>query len=105
MADSLGTISLGTAAISTLGPTVESTMGDEESQILASVTTTTATPTTTTAQSINYLSADAAVQTAQAVSYVETYNQEEIDELVAQIDLVLEEQNSNQDVYVKSLRK
>lgn len=47
----------------------------------------------------------AAVQTAQAVNYVETYTQEEIDELVAQIDFVLEEQNSNQDVYVKSLRK
>ena len=59
MADSLGTISLGTAAVSTLGPTVSSTMGDDDLQILATVMTSTATPTTTTAQSINYLSADA----------------------------------------------
>ena len=48
------------------------------------------------------------IKLSQAVNYVETYNQEEINDLVNQIDLILAENDvnvNNQDVYVRSLKK
>lgn len=48
-------------------------------------------------------------QTIQAVNYVESYNQEEIDDLLSQVNSQLEGYDitieDNQDVYVKRLKK
>ena len=86
-------------------PSLMTTPNDVDYKIGACMTSSTATPTTTTAQTISDFTTEAPVQTCQAVSYIETYNEEEISELVAQIDSILDEQNTNQDVYVRTLRK
>ena len=97
-----------TTGLATAGGATELCKNDDEGFVAYFGILSTLGSTVSTSVSMIKESADV-IKLSQAVNYVETYNQEEINDLVNQIDLLLAENdvnvNNNQDVYVRSLKK